>query len=237
MQLVKQDTLRGVEGSILGGREVKISADRVLDEIILKALIPTGIPVLSEESGVLGELGDSELIWIIDPLDGSINFLRDLGPSAISIALWQGSVPLFGVLYELSSKTISWGGREFGAWTSGHAIHTSNIDEMSQAIIFTGIPARFPIDDKERVSHFFSKVSGFLKVRMIGTAAISLLKVAQGSGDAYFEDQVMLWDIAAGIAILDGAGGAFEITQENFFSPCKVFATNAHLLAGIREKD
>lgn len=229
----KLDQMRGIEGTMLGGKEVKIVADRVLNDALLKALRPTGLPILSEESGILGEFSSSGLIWIVDPLDGSINYLRGIGPSAVSIALWQGSIPLFGVLYDLDKELLSWGGKNFGSWSSGSPIYTSTVNVKEQAIIFSGIPARFPIEDEKRVTLFFNEVSGFLKVRMIGSAAISLLKVAEGLGDAYFEDQVMLWDIAAGLAILEGAGGEYKIYQNNYMSPCKVFASNGYLLSSF----
>jgi myo-inositol-1(or 4)-monophosphatase len=68
---------------------------------------------------------------------------------------------------------------------------------------------------------------------MIGSAASSLLLVAQGNADAYVEDQIMLWDVAAGLAILQGAGGVFAIDQESQTAPCRVLASNEHLLSTL----
>lgn len=233
----KQESLRQIEGSLLQGREVKLAADRILDDILLKQLLPTGISILSEESGLINQGADNDLLWIIDPLDGTVNFLRGIGPSAISVALWQGSSPLFGVLYSLNTGILSWGGRGLGAWSQGNPIQVSNVAQADQAVIFTGIPARFPIEDKERVLRFCNVFTKFNKVRMIGSAACSLLMVAQGDADAYFEDQIMLWDVAAGLAILQGAGGIFVIKQECHTSPCRVFAANESLLSRLVDED
>jgi myo-inositol-1(or 4)-monophosphatase len=233
----KQEHLRQVEGSVLQGREIKLAADRILDDILLQQLLPTGISILSEESGLLRQGVEPDLMWVIDPLDGTVNYLRGSGPSAISVALWHGAAPLFGVLYSLNSGILSWGGKGLGAWSDGNPIGVSGIAQPNQAVIVTGIPARFPIDNEGKLARFCQLITGFHKVRMIGSAASSLLMVAQGKADAYFEDQIMLWDVAAGLAILQGAGGIFVIDQENHVSPCRVFAANQHLFSRLGEED
>jgi myo-inositol-1(or 4)-monophosphatase len=176
-------------------------------------------------------------MWVVDPLDGTVNFLRGIGPSAISVALWQGKSPLFGVLYSLNTGILSWGGKGLGAWSQGKQLRVSNVARANLAVIFTGIPARFPTENKERVLRFCNVFTKFNKVRMIGSAACSLLMVAQGDADAYFEDQIMLWDVAAGLAILQGAEGEFVINQESYTSPCRVFAANESLLSSLVDED
>ena len=233
----KQESLRQVEGSLLQGREVKLAADRILDDILLKHLIPTGISILSEESGLINPREDNELMWIIDPLDGTVNYLRDIGPSAISVALWQGQTPKFGVLYSLNTGILSWGGEGLGAWSQGNPIQVSSVEHANEAVICTGVPARFMIENEEKVSDFCNTIIKFNKVRMIGSAACSLLKVAEGNADAYFEDQIMLWDVAAALSILQGAGGAFVMEQQSHTSPCRIFAANEHLLSSFVDEE
>ena len=84
--LSKSNELNNIEYTLLSGKETKIKADEVLEDLIIKKLAKTGINILSEESGYIN-INNSNLIWIIDPLDGSINFSRNTGPCAISIAL------------------------------------------------------------------------------------------------------------------------------------------------------
>lgn len=199
--------LSQVSGSELGGREVKLVADAALESSLLDRLLPTGVTVLSEETGLIRQGADNTLRWIIDPLDGSVNYLRGIGPSALSVALWRDDTPLFGVLFRLDERSLAWGGNEMGAWIDDRPIHVSSKSRIDQAMLCTGIPARFPIHDAAAVSDYFLKIAKFAKVRMLGSAACSLLMVARGAADAYFEDQIMLWDVAAGLAIVEGAGG------------------------------
>ncbi len=136
-------SLRQVQASSLHGKEIKLAADRILDDILLKHLLPTGISLLSEESGLVRQGLDKDLTWIIDPLDGTVNYLRGIGPSAISVALWRGGCPLFGILYSLNTEVLSWGGSGLGAWSRETPIQVSSVVHANQAVVATGFPAHF----------------------------------------------------------------------------------------------
>ncbi len=206
-----RNRLAQMTDSALGGREIKIAADTILESLLLNRLLPSGLSVLSEETGLISQGNGGPLRWIVDPLDGSVNYLKGIGPSAISVALWAGATPLFGVVFRLDEQSLAWGGRGVGAWVDGNAIRISSRSGLDQAILCTGIPARFRAHDASLAADYFLKISRFAKVRMVGSAACSLLMVARGAVDAYFEDQIMIWDIAAGLAIVQGAGGNFWI--------------------------
>ncbi|NTW99019.1 MAG: inositol monophosphatase [Geobacteraceae bacterium] len=225
---------RVIEDVQLSGREVKIAADRVLDKVIIERLASTGISLLSEESGFLDQGNNDGLLWVIDPLDGSINYLRGVGPSAVSIALYQNLQPVFGVLCEIQNASLAWGGRSIGAWRDDVKIRVSSTGQKKDAILYSGIPARFDFGNKETVAAFNQMIFGFSKVRMIGSAACSLLQVASASADAYWEDNIMFWDVAAGIAIVEGAGGVTQIAfkDELPWATC-VSATNAELSLSV----
>lgn len=196
-----------VTATELGGKETRLVADAVLDHALRSSFLSTGISLLSEESGLVRHNSGSGLCWVIDPLDGSVNYLRGSGPSAISVALCRNGQPLLGVLYSLNTRMLSWGGQGIGAWSEGLAIRVSATKKMEDGLICAGIPARFKTDDQDTVNAYFRMIARFAKIRMLGSAASSLLLVAQGGADAYFEDQIMLWDVAAGLAIVEGAGG------------------------------
>jgi myo-inositol-1(or 4)-monophosphatase len=210
-------------------REMKSTVDNRLEEIIFGQLKPTGISILSEESGAHIGPNDNKLLWVVDPLDGTVNFIRGLAPCAVSIALWLGDIPVFGVISEYPTCRMAWGGRSFGAFIEGSPIHVSAIQKKSQAVLCTGFPSRFDFAGAS-VSNFWRMVSSYSKVRMLGAASLSLLQVARGTADAYFEDQIMLWDVAAGLAIIQGAGGNYSIDLGSMALSYRVGATNGILL-------
>ena len=217
-------------------KEMKSTADYELEKIILACLVPTGLPILSEEIGGLEGFDNDGLRWVVDPLDGTVNFIRGLAPCAVSIALWLGDVPVFGVISEYPTCRLAWGGRSFGAFIEGSPIHVSAIQERSQAVLCTGFPSRFDFSN-EGMSAFLEMASSYAKVRMLGAASLSLLRVACGAADTYFEDQIMLWDVAAGLAIIQGAGGNFMIDIVSATRPCRVMAANSILLGSFDESE
>jgi len=218
-----------ITGTELGGKETKLVADAVLENALRSSFLRTGLSVLTEESGFIKQDSGNDLCWVIDPLDGSVNYLRRSGPSAISVALCSDGQPLLGILYSLDTRTLSWGGQEIGAWSEGRPIHVSTTKRLEEGLICAGIPARFKTDNQDTVNAYFALITRFSKVRMLGSAAISLLLVAQGGADAYFEDQIMLWDVAAGLAIVTGAGGVFYLRKTGLQGPCWVLASNSKL--------
>ena len=88
-------------------KEVKALVDKKLEQYILRQLIPTGLSILTEESGYLPNKKDSKYHFIVDPLDGTFNFVKDLGPCAVSIALWEDKRPVFGVIFDLQKQQSS----------------------------------------------------------------------------------------------------------------------------------
>lgn len=214
-------------------REIKAAADLVLEQEILETLQAAGLPILTEESGYVAGASGSDRWFIVDPLDGTFNFVKRLGPCAVSIALWQGQRPVFGVIYDLLLRQLAWGGPELGAFADDQPITVSAVSEFAQASICTGFPARFDLEDDAAMQGFIRLIRPFSKVRMLGSAASALLQVARGSADAYAERDIMLWDVAAGIAIVEGAGGATRRTQLGGEWRYDVVAANSSLLARL----
>lgn len=214
-------------------KEIKAVADRVLETEILGVLRPTGLAILSEESGDIPAQQKSTLRFIVDPLDGTFNFVKGLGPSAVSIALWDDQQPVFGVIYDLTDRQLIWGGPTIGAYADGVPISVSNTSKQDQASICTGFPVRFDVTSEGAVFDFWRKVKSFAKVRMLGSAAVSLLHVARGAADVYSEQNIMLWDVAAGLAIVVGAGGHFSMTATGHACCHNVTASNAALASSV----
>ena len=188
------------------------------------------MPILSEESGHLAGKSGSGYWFIVDPLDGTFNFVKGLGPSAVSIALWKELSPVFGVIYNLSEKALYWGGKELGAYCGDQKISVSDVLDKSKASICTGFPVRFNVDSETSMQHFWNLIKPFAKIRMIGSAAVSVLYVAKGVADIYSEQNIMLWDVAAGLAIVEGAGGNYRIDETDISYAYNVTAWNSCLL-------
>jgi myo-inositol-1(or 4)-monophosphatase len=212
-------------------REIKAIADTMLDKDILQSLVSTGLAILSEESGYIPAREDSNYWFIVDPLDGTFNFVKGLGPSAVSIALWEGDKPVFGVIYSVAERKLAWGGVGIGAFADGRRISVSDTSSRAKASICTGFPVRFDVANDSAMKDFWRAVRPYAKVRMLGSAAVSLLHVAAGSADAYSEQNIMLWDVAAGVAIVDGAGGGSRMEKADSNWCYRVFASNASLLS------
>ena len=213
-------------------REVKASADDFLDKEILGKLCSTGLTLLSEESGLLSGSSISPYRFIVDPLDGTVNFVRDLGPSAISIALWHDQTPVFGVLCMLPTQVLAWGGAGLGAFLDNQPIVVSRLSDKEQAVLCTGIPSRLDFAYSTAGRDMIETIRGYGKVRMLGSASFSLLQVAKGAADAYAEQEIMIWDVAAGVALVEGAGGKVSLKPGRYEHSVHAFASNGRLSAG-----
>ncbi len=213
-------------------KEIKASADKYIEEKIIQILEPLGISILCEESGFIELDSNSESLFILDPLDGTYNFVKGSGPCCISLALWNKNQPIFGIIYDLNTSKVTWGGKKIGTFLDNKKITVSRENSPSSSVIASGFPVRFSPDQKG-LNDFHQFLDKFAKVRMIGSAAMSLNLVSQGFFDAYFEKNIMLWDVAAGLAIVEGAGGCYKILQKDDDYLLDVFATNKFLMEKI----
>ena len=216
-------------------REMKSDADRFLDKELIKRLSPLGISILSEEGGEINSKSKSSFRFIIDPLDGTVNYVRGLSQSSISIALYDNEKPVFGVLAIYPSEEIVWGGKNFGAFLGEEPINVSDTEGISNAILCTGFPSHFDVSDQKALSKYFDLIGNFGKIRMLGSASISLFNVARGAADCYYEQEIMIWDVAAGIAILEGAGGEVSISPGRFDNSLNVVASNGTIKCNLIE--
>ena len=184
----------------------------------------SSIPVLSEEYGFKGQEGDR--CWIVDPLDGTINYFKGLDDLAcVSIALWKKGKPVLGVVYRFMKNELFYGAEGEGAFLNGNPIEPSAVRKSAQAVMATGFPVKRSYDT-ESLSRFVRQIQRYKKVRMLGAAALMGTFVACGRLDAYFEDEIMLWDVAGAVAIVNAAGGAtsLKLLSDNKCL-CRCFAT------------
>ena len=198
------------------GRDIKLKIDEEAEELIFEIINQhSSLPILSEESGISSALG--EKYWVIDPLDGSSNYFRKIDICAISIALIENNKPVLGVINDFMNNELYHAYKGKGAFCNEETIEVSNVKDIEKGTIMTGIPAKEDYSDDEfalMIKHF----QKWKKVRMIGSAAIASCYIASGKAERYQEKGVYLWDIIAGAAIVESAGGTAEILnlRENF---------------------
>jgi myo-inositol-1(or 4)-monophosphatase len=197
---------RSVEQELL--RDRKIRADREADEVIVRGLqAGSPYPILTEESGQIGEASDG-LRWIVDPLDGSMNYSQGIPLCAVSIALWRGDEPVAGVVYDFNRDEL-FGADEEGAFLNGVPITVASPASYGEAFLSTGFPAGGSFD-RAALATLVDRATRYRKVRLFGSAAISLAYLASGRIHAYAEDGIRLWDVAAGLALVRAAGGVIR---------------------------
>ena len=155
---------------------------------------------------------DVDPYWVIDPLDGTSNFFRQIPISCVSIALMQGPKPILGVIYDFNHGELYYGHKESKAFVNEAEIKVSNFALKNESTLITGIPAKNNYSDDE-FSKMITAFQAWKKVRMIGSAAMASVYVAAGKAETYKEDGIFLWDIAAGAAIVEAAGGIAKITN------------------------
>jgi myo-inositol-1(or 4)-monophosphatase len=170
------------------------------------------LSVVLPEAGFVTEEGTSEkegikYCWVIDPLDGTTNFLHGLHPYAISIALMEDDEAVAGVVYEVSGNEIFKAWKGGGAWLNDRAIHVSKAPKLADSLVATG----FPYSDFKRLDAYMKCLTHLCKqthgIRRLGSAAIDLAYVACGRFEVFYEYGLKPWDVAAGILLVREAGG------------------------------
>lgn len=171
-----------------------------------------GLSQILPEAGFITEEGtieqtDKKLRWVIDPLDGTTNFLHGLPTYSISIALLDGEEILLGVVYEMNLKECFYAWKDGGAYCNGKRIKASGIHTLKESLVATG----FPYSLLGRQDAYFEILKNMTMeshgLRRLGSAAIDLAYVACGRFEGYFEFNLHIWDIAAGILLVKESGG------------------------------
>jgi myo-inositol-1(or 4)-monophosphatase len=170
----------------------------------LSKLLP-GSTFLTEEETVEQTKGDYQ--WIIDPLDGTTNFLHQVPYFAVSVGLYYKDSPILGVVYEVNQKECFYAWKDGGAYLNGKPIHVSQTSTLDESLIATG----FPYYNYDWLEGYLKAFQHFMKntrgIRRCGAAAVDLAYVACGRFDAFFEYSLSPWDLAGGAMIIQEAGG------------------------------
>jgi myo-inositol-1(or 4)-monophosphatase len=189
--------------------------DKKAEEIIvekLRKLLP-GSGFITEE-GTAVEAGE-KYRWVIDPLDGTTNFIHGMPPYAVSIGLMEGDEIILGVVFEISRAECFYAWQGSKAMLDGNEIHVSEASSTTDALISTG----FPYGEMKNTDEFIETFKYFMinshGVRRLGSAATDLSYVAAGRFEGFWERGLSPWDVAAGSIILKQAGGRVSDFQGN----------------------
>lgn len=181
--------------------------DKQAEEILVKGLgkLIKGSGFITEEDTVAQQ--KSEYTWVIDPLDGTTNFLQEIPMYSVSVALMHHDQIILGVVRAVEQNETFYAWKDGGAWLNGNRITVSNQSDVQDAVVATG----FPYSSRDVLPQLTAVFEYFLKnargIRRLGSAAIDLAYVACGRFDVYYETTLNPWDIAGGILLVQEAGG------------------------------
>ena len=190
--------------------QADIEAEKIIKDIIKK---DSSLGILAEESGMSSEEFHKNL-WVVDPLDGTANYSRNISLCCVSIAMLSDTKPVLGVIYDFNNNELYEGSINTSACLNGKEISVSKIQKSQEGILVTGLPNNTDYSDVA-MTEMIKNFQNWRKVRMIGSAALASAYIASGKADLYMENKSYLWDIAAGAAIVNAAGGEALILNHN----------------------
>lgn len=212
-----------------GRQNFVTEVDRKAEEILI-----SGLSRLLPEAGYIAEEGTStqkgeHYNWIVDPLDGTTNFIHGVFPFAISVGLRDRQEVVLGVIYEFGLDEYFYAWKGGGAWLNGSRIHISGVDRVNRSLIATG----FPYTNFKYLEQFMKSMDYFMRnshgLRRLGSAATDIAYVACGRYDAFYEYGLHPWDVAAGMILVREAGGSvsdFEGGQDPLFAEHFISSNN-----------
>lgn len=212
--------------------EVDQASERLITQIIKEAYPDHGI--VGEEYGEHDM--EARYKWIIDPIDGTVNYAHGIPLCCVSIGLMEDDHMLMGAIYNPMMNELFFAEKGKGAFLNDKPIKVSVKEDMATAFLVTGFPYHFP-EGKNPFSIFERLVSSGIPVRRLGSAALDLCWVACGRFDGFWEYNLNPWDVAAGYLIVEEAGGKVTDFRQNPYSVWhkETLATNGKIHEALRQ--
>jgi myo-inositol-1(or 4)-monophosphatase len=195
-----------------------IKAEKIIVEELRKAR--PNYSIISEEKGIINNK-DKNNTWIIDPIDGTINFLHGIPHFAISIALISYNEIVSGLIFDPIKNELFFGEKESGAFFNNHRIKVSKKNDLNSCLFATGGDIKNELNIPYRIS---------------GCASLDMAYVAAGRYDGYFQKNLYLWDIAAGIIIIKEAGGVINQLELDYKNKIDIIATSPNIKDALNNK-
>ena len=205
-----------------GPADFVTNSDLKVEKIIIDELkkAKPNYSILSEENGIENNK-DSKNTWILDPIDGTVNFLHGIPHFAISIALKSNDEIVSGLIFDPIKDEMFYAEKDNGAFFNNQRIRVSKKNDLSDCLFATGGKIK---DGTE------------LQYRKSGCAALDMAYVASGRYDGYFQNNLNLWDIAAGIVLVKEAGGVLNEVDLSFNKNIKIIASSANINTKLLQK-
>ncbi len=230
--------IENLQVSTKGPGDFVTSADRRTEKILIDELQKAHpeFGIITEESGSINK-SNTKNRWIIDPIDGTMNFLNGIPQFAISIGYEEEGEIKCGVIFNPIMNEMFVAEKGNGAYLNNSRIRVSNKKRIKDALLVTGGP-KGASKIKEKIFSEYAKISmNVSNVRKFGSAALDMAYVACGRFDGYWQRELNYWDIAAGIIILKEAGGFVDFFEEDTHMPLKknILATNSNIHEELRD--
>lgn len=237
-QLKQEREMQRPEAESKGSNDFVTRFDKQSEATLVKAL-----SALLPEAGFIAEEGTSSkrgerYNWVIDPIDGTTNFIHGLYPWCISLALMDGPEVVLGVVYEAGLDECFRAWKNGGAWLNEQAIAVSKCQRVADSLIATG----FPYTNFGKMEQFMQSMDFFMKnshgLRRLGSAAADLAYVACGRFDGFYEYDLKAWDVAAGALLIKEAGGQVSDFSggDNWLFGREVVSANAGIFKELQQR-
>jgi len=230
--------IENLQVSLKGPGDFVSSADKRTEKILINELQKAhpDYGIITEESGIINK-SNLKNRWIIDPIDGTMNFLNGIPQFAISVGYEEEGEVICGVIFNPITNEMFCAEKGNGAYLNNSRIRVSNKKRINESLIVTGGPKGASKIKNKIFSEYINVSNNVSNVRKFGSAALDMAYVACGRFDGYWQRELNYWDIAAGIIILKEAGGFVDFFEEDIKSPLKrnILATNSNIHNDLRD--
>lgn len=210
--------------------EVDIISERIIVEVIEKSFPDHSIN--GEELGKKNR--DSDYTWHVDPIDGTVNYSQGIPLCAVSIALEFSNKIIAGVIYNPFTEELYFASEGNGAFLNGHPIHVSEKTDMAEGLFIIGLSSDSSVNQQQQYDTLMQVNNATRGVLRLGSAAIALAYVASGKLDGFWAKGLFSWDLAAGIILIEEAGGKVTSdTGDNYSFGSDIVATNSGLHSSL----
>jgi len=224
--------IENLQVSTKGPGDFVTSADKRTEKILIDELQKAHpeYGIVTEETGIINK-SNTEKRWVIDPIDGTMNFLNGIPQFAISIGYEEKGEIICGVIFNPIINEMFIAEKGNGAYLNNSRIRVSNKNKIKDALLVTGGPKGNSKIKNKIFSEYINVSNNVSNVRKFGSAALDIAYVACGRFDGYWQRELNYWDIAAGIIILKEAGGFINFFEEDKDNPLKknIIASNSNI--------
>ena len=230
--------LENLQVSSKGPGDFVSSADKRTEKTIIEELQKAHpeYGIITEETGIINK-SNIKNRWIIDPIDGTMNFLNGIPQFAISIAYEEDNEIICGVIFNPITNEMFCAEKGNGAYLNNSRIRVSNKKKLKDALLVTGGPDVTSKIKNKIYSEYVNVSNNVSNVRKFGSAALDMAYVACGRFDGYWQRELNYWDIAAGVIILREAGGFIDFFEDDISYPLKknILASNSNIHQELKE--